>query len=111
MSESLNTLMHELKTAQTTTSLPNAEEWSDMIARIKTPQTIHEISEETYWYFLEVLPPQWMDRGHFAFAEGEEPLQLFWEEQRDAFRTRLLTWEQTYRFCDAAGMSRHYGSL
>lgn len=111
MPESFNTLLHELKSAELTTTLPGSETWEDMIDRIKTPQALHEISEETYWYFLEVLPPKWMKGRHFAFAEGQEPLQLFWEEKRDEYRTRLLPWEQTYRFCDSVGLSRYYGSM
>lgn len=111
MPESLSSLMRELKSADATTALPDHESWEAMIARIKTPQAIHQISEETYWYFLEVLPPKWMDRQHYAFAEGEEPLQLFWESKRDEFRTRLLSWGQTHRFCDAVRLSRHYGSM
>ena len=110
MPESLNTLIHELMSAEATTKLPDGEAWEAMIARIKTPQAIHQISEETYWYFLEVLPPKWMNGRYYCFAEGVEPLQLFWEE-RGEFRTRLLSWEETYRFCDAVGLSRHYGSL
>jgi len=103
--------MHELKAAEKKTKLTDNEEWEVMIERIKTTDAIHEISEETYWYFLEVLPPKWMDGCHFAFAEGVEPLQLFWQEKQDEFRTRLLSWEQTHRFCDATGVSKHYGSL
>ncbi|MEM9356057.1 MAG: hypothetical protein AAGB04_07585 [Pseudomonadota bacterium] len=111
MPESLSSLMRELKTADVTTALPDNETWEAMIDRIKTPQAIHQISEQTYWYFLEVLPPKWMDRQHYAFAEGEEPLQLFWESKRGDFRTRLLSWEQTRWFYEAVRLSSHYGSM
>ena len=56
---------------------PEGEDWKAMIARIHVTGTIAEIDEETYWYFLEVLPPKYMNGGLFAFAEGAESLKIF----------------------------------
>ena len=91
------------------TSLPENETWEQMIQRVHVPGRLHAITEETYWYFLEVLPPKWMDRRYFAFAEGQEPLSIFWQQQND-FYCRRLTQEETDQFCEASGLSKHYGS-
>lgn len=91
--------------------LPTEESWSEMIARIQVTQRIHEIRADTFDYFLEVLPPKWM-RGHFfAFAEGQEPLQLFWNaaDSADTFFTRRLTEEEIDQFCRLSGIPRDYG--
>src|SRR5437868_1811439 len=39
-----------------TSPCPAAEEWADLINRISVPGRIAEVTEDTYWYFLEVLP-------------------------------------------------------
>lgn len=108
MSENFTAVMRELTTADIITELPDNEEWAAMIERIKATEAIHKISEETYWYFLEVLPPKWQGGRGYAFAEGEEPLQLFWEQHRDDYRTRSLTWPETERFCEASRTSKRY---
>lgn len=80
--------------------IPPDEPWDDMIERISTVGVIAEILEETYDYFLEVLPLKWMGRG-FAFAEGAEALRYFWKSDEKWF-CRQLTWEETVSFCAAA---------
>ena len=59
---------------------PDGEEWSDLIARISIPKQTAAIDEETYWYFLEVLPPKYQRGNLFAFAEGAEALRIFWQK-------------------------------
>ena len=83
---------------------PDGEEWKAMIDRISVTGTIAEIDAETYWYFLEVLPPKYQ-RGHlFAFAEGAEALRIFWQKG-DAYFCRQLTWDETVTFCRLAGIA------
>lgn len=84
--------------------LPNNEDWAGMIARISRFGVVNEVSEETYDYFLDVLPPKWMGRGAFAFAEGAEPLRLFVAFQ-GAHRCRRLDEDQTREFCRLAGIA------
>ena len=72
---------------------PEHEEWSDMIARISQPDRVVEVTEETYYYFLEVLPPRFMEHFVFGFAEGDEVLKIFWEKG-SKFYCRTLTEEQ-----------------
>ena len=86
---------------------PDGEEWAGMIARISAPATIAEIDEETFFYFLEVLPPKFQSGGMFAFAEGAEELRLFWRSAEQHF-CRQLTWDETKTFCSLAGMSFPY---
>ena len=64
--------------AAETVPRPDGKDWKAMIARIHLTGKIAEVDEETYWYFLEVLPPKYMNGSLFAFAEGAESLKLFW---------------------------------
>ena len=98
----------ELMMATETIALPEQEEWKELIERITVPGRINEITEVTYWYFLEVLPPRIFNGNEFCFAEGEEPLRLFWH-CRGRYFCRQLTWEETHRICDASGLPRDYG--
>lgn len=82
---------------------PPEEDWQGMIARIHRTGTIQEVDEETFNYFLEVLPPKYMSGSLFAFAEGEEPLRLFWSDDHRHF-CRPLTWDETKAFCRLARM-------
>ena len=78
-----------------------------MLDRITILGRVSEVDRETYWHFLEVLPPRWMGRGDFCFAEGAEPFWFFWEKGGRYF-CRRLTWEQTRTFGDLAGIRRDY---
>lgn len=80
---------------------PDNEDWPAVITRISIAGQIAEIDEETFWYFLEVLPPKYQ-RGHlYAFAEGAEALRLFWR-QAERYFCRQLTWDETQQFCRLA---------
>jgi hypothetical protein len=87
--------------------LPDNEDWSGLIQRISVPGQINEITEETYFYFLEVLPPRLFNGNQFCFAEGSEPLRLFWRRKGRHF-CRQLTWDETRHVCDASGLPREY---
>ena len=80
---------------------PDGEEWSAMIARISVAGTIAAIDEETFFYFLEVLPPKFQHGSLFAFAEGAESLRVFWRKG-DTHFCRALTWDETQEFCRLA---------
>ncbi len=82
-------------------SRPDAEEWPAMINRIHVTGKIHEIDEETYFWFLECLPPKYQNGGLFAFAERAEPFSLFWSRGAKFF-VRPLTWDETQEFCRLA---------
>lgn len=45
-----------------------------------------------------------MSGSLFAFAEGAEALRLFWQDHRDCYCARQLTWEETRTFCRLAGI-------
>jgi hypothetical protein len=83
---------------------PEDEDWPALIARISLPGQIAAIDEETFWYFLEVLPPKYQRGGLFAFAEGAEALRLFWQKG-DRYFCRQLTWDETTIFCRLARIS------
>src|SRR5437016_3633261 len=86
---------------------PANEEWAALIGRISVPGTIADIDEETFSYFLDVLPPKFQCAGLFAFAEGAEELRIFWKSGGQFF-SRQLTWDETKTFCNVAGMSFPY---
>ena len=90
----------ELRSAPTVPPPPN-EEWAGMIARTALTGVACAIDEETYDYFLNVLPPKYLGQG-FAFAEGAEPLRFFWHPKPDLYWCRQLTWEETQEFCRLA---------
>src|SRR3954453_1468624 len=79
--------------------LPPSEEWPEHVERISVPGRIAEVTEEHYYYWLEVLPPKYMSGSLFAFAEGAEPLRLFWQDGDFRFWMRCLTWDETKTFC------------
>ena len=83
---------------------PPDEQWPELIQRISESGRIAEIDEETFWYFLEVLPPKYQRGGLFAFAEGAEALRLFWQKG-DCHFCRQLTWDETTDFCRLARIS------
>ena len=83
---------------------PPVENWPLMIDRIRVPGRINVITEEVYEHFLGCLPPHWMDDGMFAFAEGVEPLSLFWHQSGEYY-VRQLTWKETGQFCRHAHIS------
>ena len=86
---------------------PEEEAWAGTIDRISVSGRIAEITEDTYWHFLEVLPPRFLRGNVFAFAEGMEPLRLFWEHDSRYF-CRKLTWDETKELCAAAGIAQDY---
>jgi hypothetical protein len=86
---------------------PEGEPWTALIARVSVPRTIAEIDEDTFFYFLEVLPPKYQASSVFAFAERAEPLRLFWRASGHCF-CRQLTWEETKLFCQLTGTSFLY---
>ena len=68
-----------------------------------SPELPAEIDEETYFWFLEALPPGFMQGSCFCFAEGTEPFRLFWQRNGRYF-VRSLDWHQTQSFCRLAGI-------
>jgi hypothetical protein len=68
---------------------------------------ICEIGLETYFEFLELLPPRWMHGSTFAFGEATGLLKLFWRRE-GRFFGRELTAAETDRFCRLGGVARHW---
>ena len=74
------------------------ENWKETIDAMDSCQA-HEINEEVFYYFLEVLPPVFMGKKFlfadgkirwcsFGFAEGAEPVTVFWKEKEKYFLQR-----------------------
>jgi len=70
ITQTLSGYIHELTEGDATTKPAVGETWARMLKRIEVYGQIAEVDKETYWHFLEVLPPQWMDGIAFCFAEG-----------------------------------------
>jgi hypothetical protein len=112
-SETLQDFIGRLTTGDSE-PIPADETWEQMIQRINVAGRIHRITEEVFDYFLEVLPPRWMRGNHFAFAEGADPLQLFWSRraqsaQSDEHFTRQLLALEIDQFCHLTRVPRNYG--
>jgi len=69
------------------------------------PGTIIEVDEETYFDFLEVLPPRYQRGGEFCFAEGSGTFLYFWQAS-GKFYARSLSEEETDTICRLARVSR-----
>lgn len=83
---------------------PPDEPWKQMIERTGQLGRVCEVDEDTYDYFLDVLPPRWMGSGSiFAFGEGADPLRLFWQSGKERF-CRQLSAEENATFCRLAGI-------
>jgi hypothetical protein len=81
---------------------PTPGAWQEFLAAMHSGD-VFECDEEMYFYYLEVLPPVWMNRrmevpGHgsvstFGFAEGQEPITAFWRKGGRFFgqRTAIIS--------------------
>ena len=87
--------------------MPEGEKWIDTIKRISVQGRISEIDKRTYWHFLEVLPPRYLSGDLFAFAEGMESLLVFWM-RGSKYYCRHLSWKETRKFCQSAGLPDDY---
>jgi hypothetical protein len=86
-------------------SPPPSDNRKEHVECISVPGRIAQVTEEDYYYWLEVLPPKWMSGSHFCFGEGYDPFRLFWMTHRDdRYWCRQLTDEETDTFCRLAGM-------
>ena len=65
--------------------------------------TVFETNEETYDYFLDALPVQFMTGHLFCFAEGFTPHTLFFRRGQRFF-VRQLTQSETEELCRLAGI-------
>jgi hypothetical protein len=96
-----------LKVGEAVPLPPVGEEWVDHVRRICPEGRIAEVSEEQYYYWLEVLPPHWLNGSHFCFAEGAEAFRLFWRDRPTGrYFARQLSWDESLRFCELAGIPR-----
>lgn len=82
---------------------PGADQAPSLEEARKRPGTIAEVTEEDYFSYLEMLPPHFMDGSFFCFAEGAEPYLLFWRSG-PRYYARQLTWEETKRLAELAGI-------
>ena len=99
---SLKTYFRELTAGKAIPKREN-EGWETIMNRIESASGPAEIDEETYWWFIEILPPRFMRENYFCFAEGMEPFRLFWQRNNRYF-VRSLDWHQTRNFCRLAGI-------
>jgi hypothetical protein len=85
--------------------VPASAEWKPHVDDISVPGRICEVTEEDFYYWLDVLPPKWLVHYYYCFGEGADPFRLFWKS-RGRFFCRQLTDEETDAFCRLAGMPR-----
>ena len=70
------------------------------------PGKLYEVDEETYWTFMELLPPRWIHGDWYAYGEGTGPFRIY-VKLHDAYFVRELTGDETRKFCELSGTSLH----
>jgi hypothetical protein len=79
--KNLSDFVAQLKRGSVAELPRDSESWEQVVERISKPGVITEVTEDTYRWFLNVLPPRWIDRSHYCQAEGLEPYRLFWSDR------------------------------
>lgn len=105
--QNVQEFLHELMSDEPAELPPWDLSLDEMIPLMNQEVGVVRINEETWWYFLEVLPPRWMSGSAFMFCEGYDRFRLFWQRS-DQYFSRQLTEEQTETFCQMTGASRHH---
>ncbi|CAN5897567.1 hypothetical protein BH23PLA1_BH23PLA1_05890 [soil metagenome] len=84
------------------------EDSDELTTRVVTaePGTIVLIDEETYFYFLELLPPRFQMSGQFFFGEGTGTFIFLWRASTGKYYARPLSDEETDTFCGLTKVSR-----
>lgn len=98
-------LIRELTSGEPIDSPPWDLSRQEVIELISREGQIISIDEETWWYFLEVLPPRWMSGSAFVFCEGYDRFRLFWQ-RGDRYFARQLSEAETVQFCQLGRVSR-----
>lgn len=65
-----------------------------------------EIDEATYYRYLDMLPPRYMNGDLFAFGEGAGNFLLFWQEA-DQYYAHQLSLADTETFCSLSRVPLH----
>ena len=65
------------------------ETWHDMLDRVGVIGRIAEVDEETYWHFLEVLPPRYIDERFFLLCRGDGTVLALLEAEGSSLRSAL----------------------
>lgn len=79
-------------------------ELGKFLAQLKS-SLMSTIDADTFDWYLDILPPRWMQGGEFMHAEGLESFRLFWRAKGGHY-CRHLTEEETQQFCRLARVSR-----
>jgi hypothetical protein len=78
-------------------------DWPKHVETVSTAGQVVQISEDDWYFWLEVLPPRWQRGALFCFADGEEAFRLFWYRDGEFF-ARQLTNDETLTFCGLSGV-------
>ena len=65
-----------------------------------------EVDQRTYYRYLDMLPPRFMNGGLFAFGEGAGNFVLFWKESKKYF-AHQLSLADTETFCSLSRVPLH----
>ena len=105
---SLDETYAELSHESEVTEQPVDEDWYAFVERVSVPGRINEITGDAFRLFLESSPPRLLGRNRFCWADGDDPLRMFWTTV-GRYYCRQLTRQETNRLCDASGLPREYG--
>lgn len=107
--DTLESFLAPLTDVDEASAQPGDEAWERTIERISDSNRVAEITEDTWLYFFEVLPPKILRGRWFGFAEGQEPLRIFFVRDGRCF-CRQLTEEQSVRVCELTVLPKDYGA-
>ena len=65
-----------------------------------------EVDQQTYYRYLDMLPPRFMNGDLFAFGEGAGNFVLFWQESKRYF-AQQLSLSDTETFCSLSRVPLH----
>ena len=97
----LPTLAELIKTLTTGEPVPISDD-----APFWVEGVISKLDEETYDYWLEMLPPRWMRGSYFCFGEGSGTFRLFWKRSGNCYG-RELSQAETEEFATIAKVRLH----
>lgn len=75
----------------------DSEGWAQLILAMDSRERV-KVPAWFFDYFLGVLPPRWMGRGAFVFAEGEPDTANLFENIYGEHFVRSVTWDEARAF-------------
>ena len=86
--------LSQLKRAEVALAIPADVDLQAHLDDISVPEQTTFISEEDYYYWLQIARPRWTCGPNFCSAGGDGGFRLFWEEAGSYFVRQLPTFSR-----------------